>query len=73
MSDHNRDNRLKGKFEGLPDHLMGENHPHDERPDVSRLESMTPAPADGILTRSRLMFARAPEATGEGTSLVCLQ
>jgi hypothetical protein len=68
-----RENRLKGKFKGLFDRLMGANHPNDERPGSSRLEFMIPSCADGILTRSRSMFTRAPEVTGEGTSLVCLQ
>jgi hypothetical protein len=46
MSDRNRprENRLKGNFEGLPDRLMGANHPHDERPGGSRFEFMTPRP-----------------------------
>ena len=75
MSDHNRprENRLKRGFEEMPANgLMDANHPHDERPGDSRLEFMTPTPADGMRKRSRLMFTRAPKVAGEGTSLVCL-
>jgi hypothetical protein len=38
-----------------------------------RLEFTNTTPADNLLTRSRPMFTRAPQVTGEGTSLVCLQ
>ena len=76
MSDHNRprENRLKREFEEtLANGLIDTNHPHDEPPGDSRLEFMTPTPADDMRKRSRLMFTRAPKVTGEGTSLVCLQ
>ena len=75
MSDLNRprENRLKGKFKGLLDHIIGANRSHDERSGGSRLDSITPTPRDSILTRSRSTFTRAPQVTGEGTSLVCLQ
>ncbi|EDQ99574.1 WD-40 repeat-containing protein [Laccaria bicolor S238N-H82] len=78
MSDRNRPrkNRLKGKAKKLPDRLMDANHPHDERPGGLKLEFITPmpAPADGILpTRSSLTSTRAPEVTGEGTSLNVMQ
>jgi hypothetical protein len=75
MSDLNRphENRLKGKFKGLLHRLMGANRPRDERAGGSRLAFMTPIPTDSILTRYRSTFTRAPQVTGEGTSLVCLQ
>ena len=76
MSDHNRprENRLKREFKEMPANgLRGANHPHDERPGGSRLEFMTPTPADGVRKRSRLMFTRAPKVMGEDTSPVCLQ
>ena len=74
MSDLNRprENRLKGKFKGLLDHIIGANRSHDERSGGSRLDSITPMPRDSILTRSRSTFTRAPRVIGEGTSLVCL-
>ena len=56
MSDLNRprENRLRGKFKGFLDYIMGADRPNDERPGDSR-------------------FGGAPQLTGEGTSLVCLQ
>ncbi|KIK00408.1 hypothetical protein K443DRAFT_31587, partial [Laccaria amethystina LaAM-08-1] len=65
-----RENCLKRKFKGLLDRLMGADDQLDERPGGSRLEFMKPMPANSILTRFRPMFTRAPQATGEGTSLV---
>jgi hypothetical protein len=75
MSDLNRphENRLKGKFKGLFGRLMGADRPPNERSGSSRLAFMTPIPTDSILTRYRSTFTRAPQATGEETSLVCLQ
>ena len=66
-----REKGLKGKFKGLLNRLIAD-RPNDERPGGSGLEFIT-MPADSNLTRSRSMFTRAPQAIGEGTSLVCLQ
>ena len=66
--DHSRQSRLKGKFKGLLDRLMGADSPRNERPSGSRLEFMTPIPAETILTS---MFTRVVGVTGEGASLVC--
>ena len=75
MSDLNRpdENRLKAKFKGVLDHFMGTDRLHDEHTGSSRLGFITPTPVDSVLTTSRLTFTRAPQITGEGTSLVCLQ
>jgi hypothetical protein len=70
---HPHESRLKGKFKGLLDRLMGANRPRDERRGGSRLAFMTPIRTGNILTRYRSVFTRAPQVTGEGTSLVCLQ
>ena len=74
MSDPNRlhGNRLKGKFEGLLDRLMGADRQQNERPrpSGSRLEFMTPTLADSILTRFRSTFTST--LAGGGTSLVRL-
>ena len=53
MSDLNRprENRLKGKFKGLLNRLMGADRPRDERSLGSRLEFMTSVPTNSILTR----------------------
>ena len=76
MSDSNRprENRLKGKFKGLLDRLMGADRPRDKRPHTSgsRLEVMTPTLEDSILTRFRSTFMRGPEDTGGGMALVCV-
>ena len=74
MSDPNRprENRLKGKFKGLLDRLMGADPQRNERPRPGglRLEFMTPTLADSILTRFRSTFTRALEVTRGGTSVV---
>jgi len=74
MSDpnHPHENRLKGKFKGLFNWLMGADHLHNEHPcpSGSRFEFMTPMLADSILTRFRSTFTRVPEVIGGGTSLV---
>jgi hypothetical protein len=75
MSDPNLpfENRLKGKFKGLLDRLMGADRlRNSERPRLigSRLEVMTLTLADSILTRFRSTFTRALEVTGRGTSPV---
>jgi len=71
MSDPNRprENRLKSKFKGLLDRLMGADHLRIERPrpSGSRLEFMTPTHSDSMLTRFRSTFTGV---LGEGTSLV---
>ena len=76
MSDPNLpgDNRLKGKFKGLLDRLMGADHLRIEcpRPSGSRLEFMAPTLADSMLMKFRSTYTGALEVTGEGTSLVCV-
>jgi hypothetical protein len=77
MSDPNRprENRLKDKFKGLLDRLMGADRLRSERPrpSSSRLEFMTLTPADNILTTFRSTFTRGLEVTaGGGMSLVCV-